>query len=403
MRICLFSQEDIVRPQGGIGTYVRNISIALAARGHDIHVIVRRRPGEPVRAVVSSVHLHRVDAPGPPVLYSPLYFRRAAERFRALCDEAPFDAVHGNLPLMSSWAVHGNLPPVIETVHCTVREELRALHLTPLGQLNFNEVMTRILAPVIARRERKLLARARHVIAVSVGLQRELVAQEGVANERVEVIPNGIDIEHFATGRDKAVALRRSLGIGANERVILYLGRLVERKRAIDLVRALPALRNAVPQARLVMVGKRNANAKRIAHEAQRLGVAAHLIQLDHIDYQEVPAYYAMADVYALPSAYEGFPFTVIEAMAAGTPVVASDIPGIDEQITSGETGLLHPVGDVSAITAQLVRILHDRDLAERIGVAAMGRVRANFSWDIIGDRTEAAFRHMTLRSDIRG
>ncbi|HWQ12880.1 MAG TPA: glycosyltransferase family 4 protein [Roseiflexaceae bacterium] len=393
MRMCLFSQEDIVRPQGGIGTYVRNISIALAARGHDVHVIARRRAGEPAFEQVEGVHLHRVAAPGPPVLYSPLYFRQAARLFRALSAEAPFDVVHGNLPLMSSWGVSAGLPPVVETVHCTVREELRALSHTALSQLNFNEVLTRALTPVLYQRERLLLERARRVIAVSGGLKRELVEQEGFADERVEVIPNGIDYRHFAgAGPEAGATLRRALGIDPRERVILYLGRLVERKRAIDLVRALPAVRRSVPDARLVIVGRRNANAARIARETVRLGVAAYVTQIDHVAYRDVPAYYAMADVYALPSAYEGFPFTVIEAMAAGTPVVASHIRGIDEQVTPLETGLLHPVGDVAAIAEQLTRALCDRPLAARMAAAAQRMVAARFTWDVIGARTEEVF-----------
>src|SRR2546422_1216456 len=74
MRICFLCQEDIVKPQGGTGTYVRNVSRALAARGHDVSVIARRCDEAPAHEEVDGVHVHRVDAPGPPVLYSPLYF-----------------------------------------------------------------------------------------------------------------------------------------------------------------------------------------------------------------------------------------------------------------------------------------------------------------------------------------
>jgi glycosyltransferase involved in cell wall biosynthesis len=393
MRLCLFSQEDIVKPQGGIGTYVRNISIALAACGHDVHVISRHRDGDALCEDVDGVKLHRVRAPGPPVLYSPLYFRAARQMFHQLSAAGPFDALHGNLPLMSTWGVKKEqLPPIIETVHCTVREELRALSHTTLNQLNFNEVLTRALTPVLYHREGQLLHRARRVITVSRGLKRELVEQEGFDAERVEVIPNGIDVRHFAAGHTEAQALRRTLGIDPGERVVLYLGRLVERKRAIDLVRALALVRREVPDVHLVVVGGHTANAARLEAEARSLALAERVHLVSHVPYRNVPSYYAMADVYALPSAYEGFPFTIIEAMAAGTPVVASDIPGIDEQVISGETGLLHPVGDIAMIAAQITKILREPVLAQRFAAAAQRNVRANYTWDLIGKQTERVF-----------
>ncbi len=394
MRVCFMSQEDLVKPQGGTGTYVRNMCIALAARGHDVHAIVRQRDNSPLFERVDGVSVHRVVAPGPPVLYSPLYFWRARQKFIELHRAAPFHIVQGNLPMMSTWGLRiANLPPVIETVHCTVEEELRAIGQRSLRRLNLNEILTRCLAPVIRHRERYLLQRAHYVIAVSKGLKRELIEHNNYPAERVDVISNGIDYARFAkaAGED-TTGLRKRLGIASDDRVILYLGRLMERKRAIDLVRALPRILQRVPNARLVIVGKRNPNALRIEQMARELGVEERVILVDHVPYREVPAYYALADVYCLPSAYEGFPFTILEAMAAGTPVVASCIPGIDEQIVPDETGLMHPVGDIEAIAQHVLRILQDRQLADRLASAARRLVEEHYNWDVIGSRTEQAF-----------
>ena len=395
MRLCFLSQEDVVKPQGGTGTYVRNMSLALAARGHDVQVITRQYHGARSFEQVGGVSVHRVPAPGPPVLYSPLYFRQTHRKFEVLSRLAPFEALHGNMPLMSSWGVRaGPLPPVIETVHCTVREELRALASTSLRALNFNELLVRLIAPTWLRRERYLLRRARCVIAVSAGLKRELVEQNGYPDEKIVVIPNGIDYDRFAkrTSPEQSMAIRRSLGIAEDERVILYLGRLMERKRVIDLVRALPHIQTRIPNVSLVVVGKRNHNAVLLEQTARQLGVAARVTLVDHVPYQDVPGYYALADVYALPSAYEGFPFTILEAMASRTPVAASRIPGIDEQIVSDETGLLHPVGDIDTLAQNLIRILANQALAARLTSAAQKVVEQNYNWDVIGARTEQVF-----------
>lgn len=401
MRLCFLSQEDIVKPQGGTGTYVRNITIALAARGHEVHAIVRQRDSAPLFEEVAGVRVHRVKAPGPPVLYSPLYFRQARRKFMQLNAQSRFDAIQGNMPLMSSWSLRApDLPPIVETVHCTVQEELRAISRSAMQRLNLNEILTKVLAPVLRQRERYLLQRAKHVIAVSKGLKRELIEQNHYPAENVAVIPNGIDDARFARAASQDHhALRKALGIGANERVILYLGRLMERKRVIDLVYALPLVRQQIPDARLLVVGRRNANAERIEQTARALGLGPSVTLVDHVPYCDVPAYYAMADVYAFPSAYEGFPFTILEAMAAGTPIVASCIPGIDEQIVPGETGLMHPVGDIEAIARQLTRALEDRPFAERLASAARHVVAQHYNWNVIGARTEALFANIAANS----
>lgn len=397
MRIAFLCQEDIVRPQGGTGTYVRNVSIDLAGRGHDVHVIARRRADAPYE-IVDGVHVHRVDAPGPPVLYSPLYFKASAQMFRKLHSHAAFDVMHGNLPLMSSFGVKGkNLPPIVETLHCTVREELRAISSQSVARLNPNEVLARALSPVWANRERYLLRRAGHIISVSEGLKREIVSQCGYPAESVTVVPNGVDSRRFAevAGSQAGVSdeIRASLGFAPTDRIILYLGRLMERKRAGDLVQALPAILKLVPDARLLIVGKRNANAARIEALAAELGVAARVTLVDHVPYAQVPYYYAMASVYCLPSAYEGFPFTVLEAMACGTPVVASDISGIDEQIKHGENGLLHPIGRTDLIAHHICRVLEEPALGLRLAEAAGKKVREQYDWSVIGRLTEDILR----------
>jgi len=406
MRLCFLCQEDIVRPQGGTGTYVRYISFGLAARGHDIHVITRQYNDAPAFEVVNAVSVYRVRAPGPPVLYSPWYYQQTRRKFLELNSLRPFAALHGNIPLMSSWGIQAkSLPPVIETVHCTVREELKALAYTSLRALNFNELLVRQIAPLWLQFERSLLRRAQGVIAVSAGLKRELVTQQGYPAEKIIVIPNGIDYNRFAKrpSPEQGMVIRRSLGIAPDERIILYLGRLMERKRVIDLVKALPTIQAHVPKVRLVIVGKRNHNATLIKETARQLAQEARVTLVDHVPYQDVPDYYALAEVYALPSTYEGFPFTVLEAMASGTPVVASDIPGIDEQIVPNETGLLHPVGDITAIAQAIIRVLENNELAKRLSVAAQKVVQEKYNWTVITAQIEQVFEDAVSSAALRG
>ncbi len=94
------------------------------------------------------------------------------------------------------------------------------------------------------------------------------------------------------------------------------------------------------------------------------------------------------------------FPFTVLEAMAAGTPVVATDIPGIDEQITPSVTGLLHQVGDISQIARHILYVLENKDFAARIATAGRKLVQEKYDWSIIGAQTEVAFQQAAEESE---
>jgi glycosyltransferase involved in cell wall biosynthesis len=403
LKLCILSQDDIVNPPGGIGTYVRNLGVLMVSRGHEVHVIVRKNPGTPDFEKFEGVFVHRVPAPGPAVLYSLFYFWNSRKKFFELHLSDRFDLVQGHLPIMSSWGLRGSgLPPIVETIHCTVDAQLSTVAKSSLLRLNTNEVFTRFLSPLFYFQEKNLLSRAKITIAVSNGLKKEIIDKYGIPAQKITAIPNGIDIKKFseAASLDK-VSIRHRLGINSDEKVILYLGRLMEGKRVVDLVYALDRVRQNIPQTRLAIVGKINSNSNRIKQIAQQLGLEDRVTFFGHVPYQDVPLYYAMADVYALPSAYEGFPFTILEAMAAGTPVVASSIPGIIDQVIPEENGLLHPVGDIDVLSKQLFRVIEDERLSSKLTQSAREMVIREYDWQVIGDRTEAVFRDL-VHSEVR-
>jgi glycosyltransferase involved in cell wall biosynthesis len=227
-------------------------------------------------------------------------------------------------------------------------------------------------------------------IVVSDALHRTLVTGWGIEPGRVEVIPNGVDLDDGDDDRAAPAALRRALGLDPGAPLIGAVGRLVRQKGFEVLIEAMPAVLARVPGARLVVVGEGPERA-RLARLARERGVGAAVTFAGFRP--DAPRLLAALDVLVLPSRREGSPLVTLEAMARGVPVVASDIDGIAEQVTDGVDGLVVPAGDAAALAAAVVRVLGDRTLAGRLGEAGRRRVRACFDARQMVARTLELYR----------
>ncbi len=225
--------------------------------------------------------------------------------------------------------------------------------------------------PVGGRRailQQKLLSLAvDRYIAVSHEVYRRMSGLCLNAPRKLRTVYNGVPIGEFDHG--PARASRR--GDGAPS--VLVVARLHSQK-GLDYLLSAAAL---LPEARIVVAGE---GGQRDSLEAQRraLALGDRVELLGHRD--DIPALLREADVFVLPSLYEGLPVSVLEAMAAGTPVVATAIGGTDEVVVHGESGLLVPPRDPSALAGAIRQVLSDRDLARRLVIAAKTRVREHFS-----------------------
>ncbi|HEX8200995.1 MAG TPA: glycosyltransferase [Isosphaeraceae bacterium] len=226
----------------------------------------------------------------------------------------------------------------------------------------------------------RLLLRWRdRVVGVGHDVRRALVEHEGIPPGRVEVIYNGIDMAPIAPAddpeaRDRA---RRELGVGPEDFVAIQVARLDPVKDHPLALRALARVVARRPEARLVVVGE-GPEAETIRGEVRRLGLdgAVRLLGLRG----DVPALLAGANLGLLTSRSEGIPLTVIEAMAAGLPVLATRVGGLGEVVADGQTGLLVPPGDDGALADAWLRLADDPDLRRQMGAQGRRRAVADFS-----------------------
>jgi glycosyltransferase involved in cell wall biosynthesis len=212
------------------------------------------------------------------------------------------------------------------------------------------------------------------VIVVSEGLASFLETTEHLPRRKMTVIGHGVGAPADALPRAEE---RRALRLRLFDPLLGAVGRLSPEKGHVHLVRALPAILAAFPQAGLVLAGD-GPERRGLEAEARRLGLDDRIEFLGHR--RDVHRILASLDLFVQPSLYEGFGLSLLEAMAAGLPVVASRIGGIPEIVDDGESGVLVPAGDPEGLAAAAVALLRDPQRARRLSETAAARARERHS-----------------------
>jgi glycosyltransferase involved in cell wall biosynthesis len=222
---------------------------------------------------------------------------------------------------------------------------------------------------------RHSVKRADHVIAVSEATRQDLIELYQTPPEKISVLYHGVTTDFRPViERDRLSAVRQKYHLG-QQPFILSVGTIQPRKNYQRLIQAFAALDPALT---LVIVGSRGWNYADVFGEVTRQNVAERVHFLGHVADADLPALYSAASLFVYPSLYEGFGLPVLEAMACGTPVVASNQSALPEVV--GEAGLLVDPGDVEAIAAAMSRVLADTTLSRHLAQA--GQVRAAcFTW----------------------
>jgi glycosyltransferase involved in cell wall biosynthesis len=226
-----------------------------------------------------------------------------------------------------------------------------------------------------------------HVVANCRAIADALVSAGTVEAKRVSVIPNGIDPARVPPGGRER--LRVEFGLPEDAPLVAVVGRLVRDKGHGVAIEAFGRLLGALPGARMLVVGAGELE-EELRAAARRAAPEGAILLAGHRD--DVPAVLDAADVLLVTSTREGMPHVVLEAMAAGTPVVATRVAGLPEMIDDGRHGILIPPGSVDAARDALERVLTDRSLASSLAAEAAERVREEFTLDEMLDRFESLF-----------
>ncbi|CAM2967190.1 glycosyltransferase family 4 protein [Prescottella defluvii] len=212
------------------------------------------------------------------------------------------------------------------------------------------------------------------------------------AHAALEHLPSGVDTDVFRPDPAARAELRERYGLG-DRPTILCLSRLVPRKGQDQLIRALPAIRRRIDGAVLVIVGG-GPYAERLQALAHECGVAEHVVLTGGVPAAELAAHHTIADVFAMPCRtrgggldVEGLGIVYLEASATGVPVIAGRSGGAPETVVEHETGLVVDGTSVDDVAQSVISVLEDRDRAAAMGAAGRDWVKANWRWDVLGDK----------------
>jgi len=245
---------------------------------------------------------------------------------------------------------------------------------------------------------RFLLPRCRHVIANS-RMTKQLAIEHGMRPDRVTVINPGIDVSEFDHVRDPN-DIRQRYDIG-NRRFILSAGRLVKRKGVLEFIsRALPDIVKHDPDAVLVVIGEnpsqslahRDDMMTQIRNEIARLELQKNVRLVGWTSREDLIACYQSSDIFVLPAINvpgdtEGFGIVLLEANAAGKPVVATTVGGIPDAVADGVSGILIEPEKWTTIAQSVTNLLHDDEQRQTLGRQGRERVENEFDWKIVGRR----------------
>jgi glycosyltransferase involved in cell wall biosynthesis len=231
------------------------------------------------------------------------------------------------------------------------------------------------------------------VAAVSESARLIEVSRARVSPEKVVVIPNGVDPGAYgAPTPETRAAVRRSLGLPPETTLLGFVGRLHPVKGVDDLLRAARPVLDRFPTARILVVGDGEDRA-RLERLSSEVGVTSGVLFLG--ERTDVAFLLGGLDVFVMPSREEGMPNAVLEAMAAGVPVVATTTGGTAELVVHGSSGLLVTPGDVEGLSSAMASLVEDRFLSERLAAAARARAAAAFSIEETVRRTEALYEEI--------
>jgi len=362
MKIALVSPYDFAYP-GGVAHHISFLEKQFTRMGHDVKVIA------PASKAVSGFGDRFIPIGRPrPIPSSGSICRitislSLGSTIKRVLERENFDIIHLHepfMPMLCSAVLRFSKTANVGTFHaCEGRPGY-----------GFGRPITTIM---LRRRNRKLARK----IAVSVPAMK--FASKYIPGY-YNIIPNGIDLKLFSPD----VPLIDRFADGKLN--ILFVGRLEKRKGLGYLLRAYEVVKREVPNSRLIVVGPGTRLRRKYEKEVERSGLRD-VAFIGYVKTEELPSYYKTADVFCAPAlGHESFGIVLLEAMAVGTPVVASSIAGYASVLSHGDEGLLVAPRDVKSLAQALLTLLKDRQLCRQMGLKGIAKAK-NYDWENIAGR----------------
>lgn len=379
MHVIMLSWEYPPRVVGGIARHVEDLAKALVRQGVDVDVITCAHDRASEEEDDEGVKVFRVPFQNP----SPPDFITWVMQMNLNLLERGIERAGMGAHLVHShdWVVaysakvlkHAFNIPLVATIHATEYGRNWGLH---------ND-----LQRYISNVEWWLGFEAWRVICCSEYMRQELSWIFQLPGDKLSVIPNGVEPGRFDVPSGEDLAAFKSQWATPDEKIIFYIGRLVHEKGVHILLDAFSKVLAYRDKTKLVIAGKGPA-APYLKEHAQALGIYNRVFFAGFVDDSTRNRLYKCSDVAVVPSLYEPFGITALEAMASGTPVVVSDVGGLGEVVRHGVTGMKCYAGNPNSLADNILTLLADERLCDGIRANATSDVLTKFNWDIIAEET---------------
>jgi glycogen synthase len=368
--------------EGGLARHVRKLSEALVELGVEVHVLTRGGDQATVEEQMAGVQIHRIVEPERPTDLAE--FVTWVERMNSdmlaagveLGDRLDFDLVHGH-----DWLVAGACDhlarrfgtPLVTTIHATEYGRHQ-------GWVE-NHPQSHIHGV-----ERWISNRSDRVIACSHFMREQIADIFAVGEDRITVIPNGIDPDDMPAENSDELTRLRSEFATPDQSLVLLIGRLVYEKGFQLALEAMPRVIEAVPDTRFLVAGSGTHEAE-LHRQAEELGLMDHGTFLGWIGDDVLHSLYRIAELTVVPSIYEPFGLVALEAMASECPCIAADTGGLREVVPVDGAGLRFRASDPEHLAEAAIQVLSDEELSRRMVEEGLDHIQL-FDWSDVARQT---------------
>ena len=384
MKILMLTWEYPPRVVGGIARVVHDLSHRLIKDGHEVTVVTYKEGNVEDFEDDNGVKVYRVNN----YMINPnnfidwimqLNFNLISKATELISKEGPFDVIHAHdwLVAYAAKTLKDSFKiPIIATIHATESGRNSGIHDEVQRYINDTEWM--------------LTYEATEVIVNSNYMKNELQRLFGLPYEKINVVPNGVNLNLY-NGVERDYDFRRQYAAD-NEKIILYVGRLVYEKGIQNLIAAMPKVLNGYHDSKLIIAGK-GGMIDELRDEVRRLGIENKVYFTGYLKLNQVTKMYKCADVAVFPSSYEPFGVVALEGMLSGTPVVVSDVGGLNEIVQHRENGMKSYAGNPNSIADSILELLYNPGLCAEVSRAAKAKVKAQYNWTKIAQDTHFIYQ----------
>ncbi|MBX9667938.1 MAG: glycosyltransferase family 4 protein [Candidatus Obscuribacterales bacterium] len=390
-RVLMLAWEYPPRIIGGLSRVVWALSKELANQGLEVHVVTADHPGTKEHELDGLVHVHRVKTQSDTTPDFLAWVNRLniglLQYAIQLHNEKPFDIVHAHdwMVTDAAWVMKSFGLPLVSTIHATEAGRMGGIHSDMQRYVN--------------QMEWRLTFESWKIIVNSVHMKAELGQLFTVPEDKIHIVPNGTDPAHFNFEFDPK-PMRASFAAD-HQRIVLYVGRLVNEKGVQVMLQAAPMILSHYPGTQFLVVGT-GYFMDDLKAQASNLGVDHNVKFLGYVSDDDLLRLYKIADVVCIPSLYEPFGIVALEGMAANVPVVVSDVGGLRDFVEHMETGITTYAGNAQSLAWGILEVMRNPELAAHIRKKAYDKVQNVYNWKSIAQATYDVYRSVldTARGD---